>query len=157
MKWGGGEGRNRTDDAAFAEPCLTTWLPRHPRPGRIGKLGFIARETSETLQSLVQCREHTDSCFGVHGPSQRAEPLAKPARLAWVMPPFATLILRWLGRRSGTFQTVKSVCADHDSISHVLERAVARDGLEGLPVGHVQGVFVLQLIGLAGHGVEREG
>ena len=25
----GGEGRNRTDDAAFAEPCLTTWLPRH--------------------------------------------------------------------------------------------------------------------------------
>ncbi len=26
----GGEGRNRTDDAAFAEPCLTTWLPRHP-------------------------------------------------------------------------------------------------------------------------------
>ena len=24
----GGEGRNRTGDRAFAEPCLTTWLPR---------------------------------------------------------------------------------------------------------------------------------
>lgn len=24
----GGVGRNRTDDEAFAEPCLTTWLPR---------------------------------------------------------------------------------------------------------------------------------
>ena len=23
-----GVGRNRTDDEAFAEPCLTTWLPR---------------------------------------------------------------------------------------------------------------------------------
>jgi hypothetical protein len=24
----GGEDRNRTGDRAFAEPCLTTWLPR---------------------------------------------------------------------------------------------------------------------------------
>ena len=30
-KKAGGEGRNRTDDAAFAEPCLTTWLPRRER------------------------------------------------------------------------------------------------------------------------------
>ena len=29
MIYYGGEGRNRTDDEAFAEPCLTTWLPRH--------------------------------------------------------------------------------------------------------------------------------
>ena len=26
--WSGREGRNRTADTAFAEPCLTTWLPR---------------------------------------------------------------------------------------------------------------------------------
>ena len=26
--WSGREGRSRTDDTAFAEPCLTTWLPR---------------------------------------------------------------------------------------------------------------------------------
>jgi hypothetical protein len=30
----GGEARNRTDEG-FAEPCLTTWLPRHRR--RCGK------------------------------------------------------------------------------------------------------------------------
>src|SRR5476651_2478264 len=35
----GGEGRNRTDDAAFAEPCLTTWLPRH----RDDEVKFVSR------------------------------------------------------------------------------------------------------------------
>src|SRR6266481_205177 len=28
-KFGGAE-RNRTADEGFADPCLTTWLPRHP-------------------------------------------------------------------------------------------------------------------------------
>jgi hypothetical protein len=26
----GGAERNRTADEGFADPCLTTWLPRHP-------------------------------------------------------------------------------------------------------------------------------
>jgi|HubBroStandDraft_5_1064220.scaffolds.fasta_scaffold109836_2 hypothetical protein len=29
LKIGGAE-RNRTADEGFADPCLTTWLPRHP-------------------------------------------------------------------------------------------------------------------------------
>ena len=31
----GGGSRNRTDDEAFAEPCLTTWLPRRERAHKL--------------------------------------------------------------------------------------------------------------------------
>ena len=58
---------------------------------------------------------------------------------------------------SGTPQTKKPVRGCGDRIGHTLDRAVAGDGLKGLPVRQTQGAFVFHVVGLAGDGIEGEG
>lgn len=46
-----GVDRNRTDDEAFAEPCLTTWLPRRKLKRR---LEFIAADFASLFFAIFE-------------------------------------------------------------------------------------------------------